>query len=92
VEEAQVDRRSPYGAQGPKIDLADDRGRSGGGRLSPAHPVALYPLNRDVEDADPLGFAYGMNAFLRREKHSPLKIIRRKFEFDETSDGTARQP
>jgi hypothetical protein len=45
----------------------------------------LYPLNGDVEDADPLGFAYGMNAFLRREKHSPLKIIRRTFEFDETS-------
>ncbi|QNA83793.1 hypothetical protein G4G27_07185 [Sphingomonas sp. So64.6b] len=45
----------------------------------------LYPLNGDVDDADPLGFAYGMNAFLHRQPGSPLGILRRKFEFDESS-------
>ena len=45
----------------------------------------LYPLNGDVDDADPLGFAYGMNAFLHRQPKSPLAVMRRKFEFDESS-------
>lgn len=41
----------------------------------------LYPLNNDVEDDDPVGFAYGMNAFLRRDPKSPLGKAHRQFEF-----------
>lgn len=44
----------------------------------------LYPANNDVEDDDPVGFAYGMNAFLRRDPKSPLGKLYRQFEF--TSD------
>ncbi len=41
----------------------------------------LYPLNNDVDDEDPVGFAYGMNKFLRRDPNSPLGRLHRKFEF-----------
>lgn len=44
----------------------------------------LYPANNDVEDDDPLGYAYGMNAFLRRDRKSPLGRLHRQFDFSET--------
>jgi len=43
----------------------------------------LYPSNNDVDDDDPLNFAYGMNAFLRRDPKSPLGQMHKQFEFDE---------
>lgn len=41
----------------------------------------LYPSNNDVDDEDPVGFAYGMNKFLRRDPNSPLGRLHREFEF-----------
>ena len=49
----------------------------------------LYPTNNDVEDSDPVGFAYGMNAFLRRDPGSILGRLHRSFEFDTTSEYSA---
>ncbi|CAA2136927.1 hypothetical protein [Methylobacterium bullatum] len=44
----------------------------------------LYPKNNDVADDDPIGFLYGMNAFLKRQPKSPLALLNRQFEFDDT--------
>jgi hypothetical protein len=41
----------------------------------------LYPLNKDVEDDDSIGFEYGMNAFLKSNKTSPASLLQRKYEF-----------
>ncbi len=41
----------------------------------------LYPANNDVDDDDPVGFAYGMNKFLRRDPKSPLGKLHRQFDF-----------
>jgi hypothetical protein len=41
----------------------------------------LFPENRDVDDADPLDFAYGMNKFLRRDRKSVLGRLHRQFNF-----------
>lgn len=41
----------------------------------------LFPKNGDVDDADPIDFAYGMNKFLRRDPGSVLGRLHRKFEF-----------
>lgn len=43
----------------------------------------LYPTNNDVLDADPVGFHYGMNAMIRRDTSSPLRVINRTFDFTE---------
>ena len=45
----------------------------------------LYPLSGEVLDEDPIGFAYGLNAFLKREPGSALGKIDRVFKFDSTS-------
>jgi hypothetical protein len=42
----------------------------------------LFPKNNDVLDDDPLGFRYGMNAFLNRDAKSPLAVLSRDFVFD----------
>lgn len=42
----------------------------------------LYPANRDVEDSDPVDFAYGMNKFLRRDPKSILARLHRQFYFN----------
>lgn len=42
----------------------------------------LYPTNRDVDDSDPIDFAYGMNKFLRRDPKSILGRLHRQFDFD----------
>lgn len=42
----------------------------------------LFPTNRDVDDSDPLDFAYGMNKFLRRDPKSILSRLHRQFDFD----------
>jgi hypothetical protein len=41
----------------------------------------LYPDNNDVEDDDKIGFAYGMNAFLRREGQQAVGTLHRNFSF-----------
>lgn len=43
----------------------------------------LYPLNNDVDDEDPTGFMYGMNAFLGRDDQQAAASLRRNFEFSE---------
>lgn len=43
----------------------------------------LYPDNNDVDDADEVGFRYGMNAFIRREDQQALGALHRKFTFTE---------
>jgi hypothetical protein len=42
----------------------------------------LYPLNNDVDDDDPVGFWYGLNAFLRRGNTSSLTALHMKYDFD----------
>ena len=42
----------------------------------------LYPTNRDVDDSDPVDFAYGMNKFLRRDPKSVLARLHRQFDFN----------
>jgi len=42
----------------------------------------LFPENNDVEADDPVGFAYGMNKFLRPDGASPLGKIHRQFDFN----------
>lgn len=42
----------------------------------------LYPSNHDVDDGDPVDFAYGMNKFLRRDPKSVLSRLHRQFDFD----------
>jgi hypothetical protein len=46
----------------------------------------LYPTVGDVADEDPVGFMYGMNAFLRREPGSVLGKIDRLYVFDRDSE------
>jgi len=41
----------------------------------------LYPENRDVEDEDPVGFAHGMNAFIRRDGSQAVGALHRDFVF-----------
>jgi hypothetical protein len=41
----------------------------------------LFPLNNDVDDDDPVGFAYGMNQFLRRDPGNPIGKLHRQFDF-----------
>jgi hypothetical protein len=43
----------------------------------------LYPTNGDVDDSDPIDFAYGMNKFLRRDPKSILGRLHRQFDFDD---------
>jgi hypothetical protein len=43
----------------------------------------LYPKNHDVDDSDPVGFFYGMNAFLKRGEKSPLGALHRTYDFDD---------
>ena len=43
----------------------------------------LYPANRDVDDDDPVGFAYGMNKFLRRDPQSVLSRLHQQFDFND---------
>jgi hypothetical protein len=42
----------------------------------------LFPQNNDVQDDDPEGFRYGMNAFLDRDSKSPLAVLNRQFVFN----------
>lgn len=42
----------------------------------------LFPKNKIVLDDDPVGFRYGMNAFLKRDAQSPLATLNRDFVFD----------
>jgi hypothetical protein len=41
----------------------------------------LFPENSDVDDSDPIDFAYGMNKFLRRDPKSVLGRLHRQFDF-----------
>jgi hypothetical protein len=43
----------------------------------------MYPENGDVEDTDRVGFAYGMNKMLHKSQTSPLRLINRKYIFNE---------
>jgi hypothetical protein len=45
----------------------------------------LYPTVGDVQDDDPMGFYYGMNAFLRGEESPTSMILTKTFEFDDKS-------
>jgi hypothetical protein len=49
----------------------------------------LYPANHDVDDTDPVGFSYGMNAFLRRDPGSVLGQLHRSFEFTDACEYAA---
>jgi len=42
----------------------------------------LYPANNDVDDSDPVDFAFGINKFLRRDPKSVLSRLHRKFDFN----------
>jgi hypothetical protein len=42
----------------------------------------LYPKNNDVMDDDPVGFRFGMNAFLNRDSQSPLAVLNKEYIFD----------
>lgn len=42
----------------------------------------LFPENGDVQDGDEIGFLYGMNAFLRRERTQAAAALHRTFAFD----------
>jgi hypothetical protein len=44
----------------------------------------LFPKNNDVLDDDPVGFRYGMNAFLNLDSRSPLAVLDREFAFEPT--------
>jgi hypothetical protein len=41
----------------------------------------LYPANKDVDDEDPVGFRYGMNAFFAPQPQAS-KALQRRYEFD----------
>jgi hypothetical protein len=41
----------------------------------------LYPENNDVQEDDPVGFAYGLNAFLRSEESPSSMALARRFDF-----------
>jgi hypothetical protein len=43
----------------------------------------LYPQNRDVEDEDPVGFRYGMNAWLRGLEERASATLNRQYIFNE---------
>jgi hypothetical protein len=43
----------------------------------------LYPLNLDVEDDDPVGFQYGMNAWLRGLEERAPATLNRQYVFNE---------
>src|SRR5260370_13381404 len=45
----------------------------------------LYPSVGDVEESDPVGFRYGMNAFLRPEESPTSMLLTRTFAFDDNS-------
>ena len=49
----------------------------------------LFPINNDVDEDDPLDFAYGMNKFLRRDPKSVLSRLHRQFDFDASCVYTA---
>jgi hypothetical protein len=59
-----------------------DRHRTLGQKIGLLQSKRLYPRNGDVDDDDPVGFAYGLNAFLRPHPTSPLGTARRRYEFD----------
>lgn len=44
----------------------------------------LYPRNSDVLDNDPVGFQYGLNAYLFPDPASALAKLRTSYDFDET--------
>ena len=44
----------------------------------------LYPENNDVEEDDEIGFLYGMNAFIRRERTQAFGVLHRQFAFSDT--------
>lgn len=52
----------------------------------------LYPKNNDVQDNDPEGFRYGMNAFLFPDPRTALSRMRSTFEFDEDCHYQALSP
>jgi len=43
----------------------------------------LYPANKDVEDEDAIGFLYGMNAFIHKERNQAIGSLHRTYSFDE---------
>jgi hypothetical protein len=45
----------------------------------------LYPSVGDVEENDPVGFRYGMNALLRPEESPTSMLLNRTFTFDDNS-------
>jgi hypothetical protein len=52
----------------------------------------LYPENNDVEDDDRVAFAYGMNAFIRKENTQAVGALHRSFSFAEDCIYGAIQP
>ena len=49
----------------------------------------LYPSSGEVDDDDPVGFRYGMNALLRPEESPTSMLLRRAFAFDLTTSPPA---
>lgn len=43
----------------------------------------LYPLNSDVDDIDPVGFQYGLNAFLNPNPSPTSMALARRFDFED---------
>ena len=43
----------------------------------------LYPDNHDVDDEDPVGFLYGMNAFLHAEASTAMDQLFQEYNFDQ---------
>ncbi len=51
----------------------------------------LYPSSGDVEENDPIGFHYGMNALLRPEESPSSMLLKRTFAFtDDSAYGALR--
>ncbi len=45
----------------------------------------LYPVIGDADDADPVGFRYGMNMFLRRDESPTSMLLTKIYQFDQSS-------
>lgn len=61
------------------------RGRLVGRKVAVLQAKRLYPSAGDVEEEDPVGFRYGMNAFLRGEESPTSMLLAKIFTFDEHS-------
>jgi hypothetical protein len=61
------------------------RGSLVGRKIAVLQAKRLYPSTGDVEEEDPVGFRYGMNAFLRGEESPTSMLLAKTFAFDKQS-------